>query len=97
MALNRDEVNALSVLKLRKLTFIPTHFARIAVSVTVDSRLIEQWIAYNLNSRYAIKKNFVVDQNKKMIEVLEIGMENSGELAMLSMGCPHLYIKKETY
>lgn len=93
MSLNRGEVNPLSVLKLRKLSFIPEHFAKISTTNNADVRLIEQWINFNLNSRYSIKKSLTLDQNKKMSEVIEIGIEDPKEITMLTLGCPYLHKK----
>jgi hypothetical protein len=92
MALSRGEINPLSVLKLRKLSFIPNHFARITIKVPeTDTKILDQWINYNLNSRYAIKKTFTLDSSNKMIEVLEIGMEDPKEITMFSLGCPYIH------
>jgi len=90
MSLNRNSVNPLSALKMRQLSFIPKHFSKIRVNSFTDIKLLDQWINYNLNSRYAIKKTYSLDQDNKMIEVLEIGVEDSKEISMLSLGCPHL-------
>jgi hypothetical protein len=98
MSLSREEVSPLGVLNLRKLSFIPEHFTKIAVGNIVDIKLLDHWINYNLNSRYAIKKQYTVDQNNKMVEVVEIGIEDPKELLMLSLGCPHLHkTKKEIF
>lgn len=91
MSLSRGEVNPLSVLGLRKLNFIPEHFTRITVNKTIDTKMLEHWINYNLNSRYAITKSLSVDPNKKMTEVLEIGLEDPKEITMLTLGCPYLH------
>jgi hypothetical protein len=92
MALSRGEINPLSVLKLRKLSFIPNHFARITIKFPeTDTKILDQWINYNLNSRYAIKKTFTLDSSNKMIEVLEIGMEDPKEITMFSLGCPYIH------
>jgi hypothetical protein len=93
MSLSRGEINPLGVLGLRKLSFIPEHFAKLSVDRSMDAKLLEHWISYNLNSRYAIKKRLTLDQNKKMIEVIEIGIEDPRELTMLSLGCPYLHKK----
>ena len=93
MALSRGEINPLGVLGLRKLTFIPEHFSKLSVDRSIDAKLLEHWISYNLNSRYAIKKSLTVGQNNKMVEILEIGIEDPRELTMLSLGCPHLHTK----
>lgn len=94
MALNRGEVNPLSVLKLRKLAFLPEHFTKIRTAVDSEVKLIDHWINFNLNSRYAIKKTFTLDQDNKMIEVIEIGIEDPREVAMLILGCPYLHKRK---
>jgi hypothetical protein len=96
MALNRSQVNPLSVLGQRKLSFIPEHFSRISVNKTVDAKLLDHWINYNLNSRYCIKRSLVVEsQNGKLIEQLEIGLEDPKELVMLTLGCTLIHGKKD--
>jgi hypothetical protein len=92
MALSRGEVNPLGVLKLRKLGFIPEHFTKIAIDLT-DIKLLDHWINYHLNSRYAIRRTFSLDQNKKMVEVIEIGLEDPREVTMLTLGCPYVHKK----
>lgn len=92
MALSRSEVNPLGVLKLRKLSFIPEHFTKIQVDL-IDIKLLDHWINYHLNSRYAIKKTITLDQNKKVVEVIEIGIEDSREITMLTLGCPYIHKK----
>ena len=69
MSLNRGTVNALNVLEFRKLTFIPEHFSKLAIDYKFDVKLVEHWIEYNLNSRYAIQINYSLDLNRKMISV----------------------------
>jgi len=93
MSLSRGEINPLGVLGLRKLSFIPEHFSKLSVDRLIDAKLLDHWISYNLNSRYAIKKRLTLDQHKKMIEVIEIGIEDPRELTMLSLGCPYLHKK----
>lgn len=82
----------MGVMKLRRLSFIPEHFGKITVSL-VDIKMLEHWINYNLNSRYAIKKTLSIDSNKKMIEVIEIGLEDPREITMLTLGCPYVHKK----
>lgn len=79
---------------MRKLNFIPEHFARFAIKNFIgDPRNLDQWINYNLNSRYAIKKSFIINDENKMIEVTVIGLEDPTEISMFTLGCPYL-IKK---
>jgi hypothetical protein len=93
MALNRGTVNALNVLGFRKLSFIPEHFSKISIDQKFDTKAVEHWIEYNLNSRYAIIVNYRLDEGRKIISVIEIGMEDPKELTMLSLGCQHLHKK----
>jgi hypothetical protein len=91
MSLNRNKVNPLSVLGLRKLNFIPEHFTKVSINKHIDINLIDNWINYNLNSRYALTKTLAVDPTKKMVEVTEIGLEDPKEVTMLTLGCPYLH------
>ena len=92
MSLNRNELNPLSTLGVRKLSFIPEHFSKISIELT-DIKMLDHWINYNLNSRYAIKRSLSLDPNKKMTEVIEIGVEDPKEITMLSLGCPYIHKK----
>jgi hypothetical protein len=93
MSLSRGEVNPLGVLKLRKLSFIPEHFKTILIDGSTDIKLLDRWINYHLNSRYAIKKGHGIDSNKKVVEIVEIGIEDPREITMLTLGCPYVHKK----
>lgn len=95
MSLNRGEVNPLGILKLRKLKFLPKHFVKIKVEpFAVDMKMLEQWIVYNLNGRYALKRGHDVNETNKLVDVLEIGLEDPKELLLLSLGCPYIHKDK---
>lgn len=91
MALKKGEINPLNVLGFRKLPFIPEHFSRLQVTHKINVKDIEHWIEYNLNSRYAISNATVLDQDRKIIQIFEIGLEDPKELTMLTLGCKFLY------
>ena len=92
MSLSRGNVSPLSVLKMRRLSFIPEHFARITIKdLLLDIKILDHWINYNLNSRYAIRKTFAIDETKRMVEAIEIGLEDPMELTMLTLGCTYLH------
>lgn len=91
MALNRGQVNPLSVLGFRKLSFIPEHFSKIKIDKSVDLKLLDQWINYNLNSRYSLVKSLVIGSDRKISEVIEIGIEDPKEITMLTLGCPYIH------
>lgn len=95
MSLNRGEVNALNVLGLRKLSFIPKHFSKISLENNIDIKLLGQWIEFNLNSRYAIQTNLGLDDNRKMVSIIEVGFEDPKELTIFTIGCQHLHTKRK--
>lgn len=95
MALNRGSINALNVLGFRKLCFIPDHFAQISLEYGINTKLIEHWIEFNLNSRYAIQERYKLDEHRKIIPIIEIGLEDPHELIVLTLGCQYLHKKKE--
>ena len=91
MPLSRKTLNPLSVLGLRKLNFIPDHFAKLSINKEVDVKLLDYWINYNLNGRYSIVKNLVLDDKKRRTNILEIGFEDPKEITILTLGCPYLH------
>jgi len=96
MSLSRGEINPLSVLGIRRLPFIPEHFTKVYASPDTDIKLLDHWINYYLNSRYAINTTVRVDNDNKMVYTIEIGIEDPREITMLTLGCPYIYDKKET-
>lgn len=95
MSLFKNTVNPLSVLGLRKVSFLPHHFKKIVVSSSADIIKIEQWICYRLESRYALHNTFALDYSKKMVNVVEIGLEDPREVTMLALACPYIHNLKE--
>lgn len=91
MALNRGQVNPLNVLGIRKLSFIPAHFTRVSIDRKIDIKALEHWIEYNLNSRYAVVTSTVLNSEKKIISVTEIGVEDPKEITMLTLGYTNLH------
>ena len=87
MALAHGKINPLNLLGMRRLTYIPPHFA----SIIIESKginIIDQWIYFNLNSRYCIKNTQILDTQRKLVNAIVIGMEDAIELTMLSLACP---------
>lgn len=91
MSINRGEINPLSVLGFRRLSFIPEHFSKLTLPKYVDARSIQQWIEVNLNSRYSIRTNIKLNDDKQIVHVMEIGIEDPKELTILTLGCQHLF------
>jgi hypothetical protein len=90
MSLIKGSVNPLNVLGVRRLSFMPKHFARMTIIGELNSDRIDAWVYQNLDSRYAIVKSLKIDSNNKMIEIQELGVEDAKELTILSLSCPYL-------
>lgn len=90
MSLRTQEINALSVLNSRKLNFLPAHFNTILIHKNIDIKNLDRWINFNLNSRYAIKFAYLLNNEKKISYSIIIGFEDSKELTMFSLSCPYL-------
>lgn len=92
MSLNRNQVNPLGVFDKRKLSWMPLHFSKITLEdLYLDVCMIESWILYNLNSRYAIIFSQGLDEKRKFIQVISIGFEDQKELTMFNLGCQYLH------
>ena len=90
MALVKGKVNPFNVLGVRKLSYIPKHFTIMTIPKKHSVDDLDFWIYQNLDSRYAIVENLKVDNNNRITEVHEIGVEDAKELTMLSLTCPYL-------
>jgi hypothetical protein len=94
MSLAKGRVNPLNVLGQRKLSHIPEHFGVMNILNIDNIDKIDQWIYYNLNSRYCVKVKQGLDAQRRIVDICEIGIEDSKELTMLGLACPHLHKNK---
>jgi len=90
MALKNKEINPLDVLDSRQLKFIPDHFETVSVSKKTDIKILNLWILFNLNSRYAITQTWTLDNERKIVNSLMIGFEDPKEATIFILSCPYL-------
>lgn len=95
MSLNRNNVNPLSVLGLRKLRTPPAHFVKINVELVsrTDIKTIENWINFNLNGRYSITTALSVGSDNSISETIEISFEEPSDRTLMTLGCPYIHNK----
>lgn len=91
MSLNRGKINPLSVLGVRKLNFIPSHFSKLTFAHYIYVKPIDHWINYNLSGRYAVVTTQTLENNK-IVNTLEIGFEDPKEITMFTLACPYIHI-----
>jgi len=89
MSLTKGSVNVYNVLGIRRLNYIPKHFDKMIIN-SYRIKEIDQWVYQNLDSRYAITKGLRLNNDNKLVEVHELGVEDSKELTILSLTCPFL-------
>jgi hypothetical protein len=94
MSLAKGRVNPLNVVGQRKLSYIPEHFGVMNILDINSIDKIDQWIYYNLNSRYCVKVKQGLDAQRRIVDICEIGIEDSKELTMLGLACPYLHKNK---
>lgn len=95
MSLAKGTVNPLNVVGERTLSYIPLHFAKMTIHHFNPYELtkISMWIYQNLNSRYCIRTKQGLDADRRIIDVIELGIEDHRELTMFNLSCPYLYKK----
>lgn len=89
MSLLKGTVNPLNVVGQRRLSYIPSHFTVVTFNNRFMLEKIDQWIYYNLNSRYCVKLKPGLDKKRKRIYICEIGIEDPKEVTMLHLACPY--------
>jgi len=93
MSLAKEIINPLNVLGQRRLNYIPSHFSTMCISNTRIFAEIDQWIYHNLDSRYCVRVKQGLDAQRRIVDVIEIGIEDHKELTMFSLACPLLHKK----
>jgi hypothetical protein len=91
MSLKRGIINPLNALNLRKLNWMPKHFSKAYIDQFIDIKELENWIEFNLESRYFLKNSIFITDKNRISEHLIIGVEDPKELTFLMIGCSFLH------
>jgi len=87
------EINALSILGVRCLDFIPKNFLKFKMDDNYfisNRKEIEVWITNNLSGRYAISSMPEIDSEDRLKVNTFVGFESHKELTVFMLACPHL-------
>lgn len=85
------DINPLDILKHRKLSWIPAHFAKTKIPemfMGIDS--IDEWIQNRLKGRYGIVGMPSIDKDGKLKTATFVAFEDQKELTYFMLACPHL-------
>lgn len=85
------EINALDLLGLRKVNYVPTHFSKFKLSDRdFLTENLENWIKIKSKGRYFLKKCPDIGSDGRLKNSLIVGFENPSELTHFILACPHL-------
>ena len=89
-----NQVNPLNYFNCRQFTKKPNglEFLKLNYDWNDNEELLEKWILENLKGRFYIGKHLGVDVDKKIVNHILVGFENSKELSIFNLSCP--YIKR---
>jgi hypothetical protein len=85
------ELNPLDILNVRRLSYIPQHFAQTQTAeLMFADQSIDDWIQNRLKGRYAITTKPTVDKDGKLKSATFVAFEDQKELTYFMLACPHL-------
>lgn len=89
--LNKDKINVLNALNLRKVSFPAKHFAFTTVMKSSPGLMLvlDRWIYHNLIGRYYIGADLAL-VNNNIVYVTKIGFEVEKEISFFNIACPHI-------
>ena len=92
MALKNGKPNPLNYFNLRRVDVVCPHFKYTSVDKYTPTlvKSINQWILFNLNSRYYIGQGITLDNTNTIIYNTRIGFESEKELSFFTIACPYL-------
>lgn len=86
-------LNPLTVLGARTLSWIPPHFAKIPITMTAwdASENIKNWIEQKLVGRFSIVSSPQIENTTGKLKISTfVGFEDEKELTYFMLACPHI-------
>ena len=95
MALKNGKPNPLNYFDLRRVEFACPHFKYTVIDRYNPPLIksIDSWIRKNLNNRYYIGQDILLDNSNTIIYGTRIGFESEKELSFFTIACPHLQLR----
>ena len=90
MALTTGKPNPLNYFNIRRVFYAPPYFTYTFLNDLHLMRRIVPWIEENLNHRFFVGQDIVLDQQNNFKYVLKIGFESEKELSFFNIACPFL-------
>ena len=92
MAIKNGKPNPLNYFGLRRVEIACPHFKYTSMDRYNPSlvKSIDSWIRKNLNNRYYVGQDVMLDHTNTIIYGIRIGFESEKELSFFTIACPHL-------
>ena len=92
MAIKNGKPNPLNYFGLRRVEVACPHFKYASMDRYNPSlvKSIDSWIRKNLNNRYYVGQDVMLDHTNTIIYGIRIGFESEKELSFFTIACPHL-------
>jgi hypothetical protein len=92
MALKNGKPNPLNYYDLRRVEFACPHFKYTIIDKYSPNlvKLFDSWIRKNLNNRYYVGQDLMLDNTNTIVYCTRIGFESEKELSFFTIACPHL-------
>jgi hypothetical protein len=87
----KKDPNPLNVFEVRQVKSPPPHFEYIHLPSTYNlEHSLSKWITKHCKHRFYLRKNVVLDSNRKMVNVITVGFEETKDMSYFMLACPHL-------
>lgn len=84
------DINALDVLGIRQVTYLPEHYRCGYFSITYSAaNRVREWISANTRGKYYVGEDIAL-RNGSLVNVFVIGFDTSREYTYFLMACPHI-------
>lgn len=92
MSLKNGKPNPLNYFNLRKVDFACPHFKYTSIDKNNTNFVqdLDNWVKNNLNNRYYIGQNIVLDSTNTIVYNTIVGFESEKELSFFNLACPLL-------
>jgi hypothetical protein len=92
VALKNGKPNPLNYFGLRRVEVACPHFKYTVIDKYNPNlvKSMDTWIRKNLNNRYYVGQDIMLDNTNTIVYGIRIGFESEKELSFFTIACPHL-------
>ena len=89
--LHKKAANPLNVFKVRQVKSAPPHFEYINIPSKYNlEQSLAKWIKTHCKHRFFVSRNIILDNERKLLNVITVGFEENKDMSYFMLACPHL-------